>query len=147
MPVSVWPYTVVLQVCSQPCDARIAALCCMIPQGSSRAEGTGVCYNSVMVSGAEAVQASTMGTYTKVAGLTQGDRPVFQRAGTTMYLFFWPSVGVWFIGSDYSSDVVGARSSGNRGALCPDQATGWQAYAEGRWVSTYPITVAPAGSS
>ena len=38
----------------------------------------GGCYDSITVSGAEAVQASRMGTFTKLGWLTQGDRPVCQ---------------------------------------------------------------------
>ncbi len=95
------------------------------------------------MSGAEAVQAWTMGTYTKVANVTQGERPVYQRVGSTVaYMFYWPSSRDWNIGSNYTSGSSGVRSTGNAGAACPDRATGWQAYNGSAWVSTYPITVA-----
>jgi hypothetical protein len=101
------------------------------------------CYDSVTVSGAEATaQASRMGTYTKVAGLTEGDRPVYKRvgsSGTVQYLSY-RSTGHWAIGPDYASDQVGVRSSRTE-ALCPNQVTDWQAWSGVAWVSAPPITV------
>jgi hypothetical protein len=89
-----------------------------------------------------------MGTYTKMAGLEQADRPMYQLAGATVaYLYYWQILGIWVIGSSYASDAAGVKSAATA-AGCPDEATGWQAYsaASGAWVSTYPITVAPAES-
>ena len=101
----------------------------------------------MVVSGAEAVVSGSMGTYTKVAGLTQGSRPVYQRVGSAVrFLFYWTSTRIWCIGGNYSSSSSNVRSTGTSSPLCPDQATGWQAYTGGAWVSTYPITVAPAAS-
>jgi hypothetical protein len=103
----------------------------------------GACSVSIAVSGAEAVQAARMGMYTKVANLMQGGRPVYQRVGSTVaYLFYWPSTTEWRIGGSYSTGTANLKSTGGGGAACPDQATGWQAYTGGVWVSTYPITVA-----
>ncbi len=105
------------------------------------------CVESVTVSSPEAVanavQVSRFGTYTKLAAnVTQGGRPVYQRVGSTvMYLFYWPSSRNWLIGSSYISGSSGIASTDSAGAACPDQATGWQAYTGGAWVSTYPITV------
>jgi hypothetical protein len=112
----------------------------------------GVVFESVTVSSPQAVaagvQATRFGTYTKLANVTQGDRPVYQRVGSTVsYLFHWPSTSDWRIGSSYTSGSAGVRSSGNAGAACPDQATGWQAYTGGAWVSTYPITVVQSAPS
>ena len=91
---------------------------------------------------AAGVQATRFGTYTKLGNVTQGDRPVYQRVGSTVaYLFHWPSTSRWLLGSNYTSGSSGVRSSGNAGAACPDQATGWQAYTGSAWVGTYPITV------
>ena len=106
----------------------------------------GVCFESITVSGAESLlQASKFGTYTKLANVTQGGRPVYQRVGSTVaYLFYWPSTRNWLIGSSYSSGTAGVKSTGSAGAACPYQATGWQAYTGTAWVGTYPITVAPA---
>ncbi len=93
---------------------------------------------------ANAVQVSRFGTYTKLANVMQGDRPVYQLAGSTVaYLFYWPSTSRWLIGSSYMSSSSGVRSTDSAGAACPDQATGWQAYTGGAWVGTYPITVVP----
>jgi hypothetical protein len=101
----------------------------------------------VVVSGAEAVVSGSMGTYTKVAGLAQGSRPVYQRVGSAVrFLFYWTSTRNWYIGGNYSSSSSNVKSIGTNSPLCPDQATGWQAYTGGAWVSTYPITVAPAAS-
>jgi hypothetical protein len=94
------------------------------------------------VSGAEAVQAPRMGTYTKVANMSQGERPVYQLAGSTVaYLYYWSSFSRWLIGSSYRSGTAGVASSAGAAAACPDQATGWQAYTGGAWVDTYTITV------
>ncbi len=91
---------------------------------------------------AAGVQATRFGTYTKLGNVTQGDRPVYQLVGSTVaYLFHWPSTSDWRIGSSYTSGSSGVKSTGNAGAACPDQATGWQAYTGGAWVGTYPITV------
>ena len=86
-----------------------------------------------------------MDTYTKLPNVTQAGRPVYQLAGPTVaYLFYAARTGEWRIGSDYLlSDSSSARSTGSAGAACPDQATGWQAYAGGAWVGTHPITVVP----
>ncbi len=96
------------------------------------------------MSGAEAVLAPRMGTYTKAANVTQGERPVYQRVGSTVaYLFYWPSTRDWSIGSNYTSGSASVRSTGSASAACPDQATGWQVSTGGVWVSTYLITVVP----
>jgi hypothetical protein len=82
-----------------------------------------------------------MGMYLKVANVTHGERPVFQRVGSAvMYLFYAPSLSGWLIGSNYTSEAASLYSAGT-GAGCSDQATGWQALAGGAWVGTYPITV------
>jgi hypothetical protein len=86
-----------------------------------------------------------MGAYTRMPNVMQAGRPVYQFAGSTVaYLFYWPSTSDWNIGSSYISGSSSIKSTGSAGAACPDQATGWQAYAGGAWVGTYPITVAPA---
>ena len=104
-----------------------------------------MCAESVTVSGIDAVQPARLDTYTKLPNVTQAGRPVYQLVGPTVaYLFYSASTGDWRIDSDYLlSDSSSVRSTGNAGAACPDQATGWQAYAGGAWVGTYPITVVP----
>ncbi len=99
---------------------------------------------SSLEAAANAVQASKLGTYTKMPNVTQAGRPIYQRVGSTVaYLFYWPSTGRWLIGSSYSSGSASVQSTDSAGAACPDQVTGWQAYIGGAWVSTYPITVVP----
>jgi hypothetical protein len=121
-----------------------------VPLAGLRRVGADTCYNSVTVSGAEAVLRTKMGAYAKVAGLTQGGRPVYQQVTNgiaTVYLFYWPSMGNWLIGNTYTSSGAYVKSSGNNtAALCPDQATGWQAVTGGAWVSTYPIVVAASAA-
>ena len=87
-----------------------------------------------------------MDTYTKMPSMTHAGRPVYQLVGSTAtYLFYSARTGDWRIDSDYLlPDSSSVKSTGNAGAACPDQATGWQAYTGGAWVGTYPITVAPA---
>ena len=81
-----------------------------------------------------------MDIYTKMPNVTHAGRPVYQLVGSTVtYLFYSASTGDWRIRSDcLLPDSSSVRSTGNAGAACPDQATGWQA-----WVGTYPITVVP----
>ncbi len=127
-------------------DAVAAAL---LLWGFRRGGCADACVESVTVSSPEAVanavQVSRFGTYTKLANVMQGDRPVYQLVGSTvMYLFYSPSSSNWRISSSYTSSSSGVRSTGNAGAACPHEATGWQAYTGGAWVGTYPITVAPA---
>jgi hypothetical protein len=91
-----------------------------------------------------------MGTYSKMANLTQADRPVFKRVGSTvMYLFYAPSVSIWIVGSNYTSSSGNIRSSGNSGAACPDLVTAWLVYNGSAWVGTYPINVVqtPVGNA
>ena len=104
-----------------------------------------MCVESVTVSGVDTVQGSRFGTYTKMPNVTQVDRPVYQLVGSTVrYLFYSARTGDWRIHSDYLlSDSSTLKSTGNAGAACPDEATGWQAYTGGAWVGTYPITVVP----
>ena len=99
-----------------------------------------MCVENVTVSGVDAVQPARMDTYTKMPNVTHAGRPVYQLVGSTpIYLFYSASTGDWRIHSDHLlSDCSCVRSTGNAGAACPDQATGWQA-----WVGTYPITVVP----
>ncbi len=99
-----------------------------------------MCVENVTVSGVDAVQPARMDTYTKMPNVTHAGRPVYQLVGSTpTYLFYSGSTGDWRIHSDHLlSDSSSVKSTGNAGAACPDQATGWQA-----WVGTYPITVVP----
>ena len=72
------------------------------------------------MSGAEAVQPAAMGTYTKVAGLMQRDRPVYQRVGRPgpytpmLYLFY-----------DYKYICSDGGLFGNRGYGCQKDAGRW----------------------
>ena len=105
------------------------------------------------VAGAEALppHAPRMGTYMKVDGLMQGNRPVYQRVGSTMYLFCWPGPGSasvlnnWLIGASYTSASGGVRSSDGASALCPDRATGWLVLSGTSYVGDM-ITVAPGNA-
>jgi hypothetical protein len=117
--------------------------------------GAGECYDSLTVSGAEAVQAAAMGTFTKFANLTQGDRPVYNQvtaaptAPPLLYLFYWPSTSEWLIGSNYTSTSNASVQSAGIAALCPDQVPeiGWEVYNGTAWVSTYPIQFVRTGDT
>ncbi len=103
--------------------------------------GAAVCFYSVTVSGAEAVQSALMGTYLKVAGLAQGSRPVYQRVGSiAAYLYYWPSLSSWNIGSNYTTEFAWLLSAGTA-AACPDQAAGWQVWNDSAFVSGLPVKV------
>ena len=60
------------------------------------------------------------------------------------YLFYSPSSSNWLSGSSYTSSSSGVKSTGNAGAACPDQATGWQVWTGFEWESAYPIAVVQA---
>jgi hypothetical protein len=117
------------------------------------------CPDSVIVSGAESVASSGMGTYTKVAGLAQRGRPVYQRVydskgrqpSTVRFLFYQiilGKAGNWYIGSNYSSTTSFIKSASynnllvTSGPLCPDLGAGWEVLVSGIW-KKYAITVAP----
>jgi len=103
----------------------------------------GVCYHRVDVSGA--MPFKDMGTYTKLAELTHGDRPVYGRANSTKtYLFYSPKISKWIIGSEGSTSAGAGVMSDSTDTLCPDQATGWRAWNGHAFVDTYGITVAAA---
>ncbi len=106
-----------------------------------------MCVESVTVSDLDAVQPARMGLYTKMPNVTQAGRPVYELVGSTVtYLFYSAHTGDWRFSTDYLlPDSFSAKSTGNAGAACPDQATGWQAYTGGAWawVGTFPITVVP----
>ena len=83
-----------------------------------------------------------MGTYTKVAGLTQANRPVYRLYGSTvLYLFYWSATSSWLIGTSYTTASARVQSAGGPNALCPDQATGWQAAGGANGFLPWPITV------
>ena len=105
----------------------------------------GVCAENVTVSGVDAGQPARTDTYTKMSSVTHAGRPVYQLVGSTVtYLFYSARTGDWRIDSKYLlPDSSSVRSTGSAGAACPDEATGWEAYAGGAWVGTYPITVVP----
>ena len=104
-----------------------------------------------MVSGAEALQPGSMGMFAKVAGLEQGDRPVYMRKdtelGTVQYLFYWLVSGS---GSGSGQYLVGPDYKVNQGFLyspskvqCPEFAAGWQVWDGKVWAGTYLIAIRP----
>ena len=121
------------------------------------------CPDSVIVAGAEAAASSSMGTYTKVAGLAQHGRPVYQsvydskgREQSTVRFLYYQIIltksGRWYIGSDYSKTAAFIRSDSynnllvTSGPLCPHLGTDWEVVVGGVYSSAwkkYAITVAP----
>ena len=83
--------------------------------------------------------------YTRLANLTAGNRPVYQRVGSEDYLFYSGAPPRWIIGSNYTVVAGGIRSAATA-AACADQATGWQVLSGGVFVSTVPITVVSVGT-
>jgi hypothetical protein len=62
--------------------------------------------------------------------------------GSTMrYLFYWSATSSWLIGSSYTTASASVQSAGGPNALCPDQATGWQAAGGATGFLPWPITV------
>jgi hypothetical protein len=124
----------------------------------------------VLPNAAASAAMGVMGTYTKLAMLTQSGWPVYQHVGSTSnvhYLFFWPAFQRWLIGPDYTTGLSSVQSGGGftfgeeqvryagsssnaapvasgsaSSAVCPDEASDWVLFdGEGGWISTYPITV------
>jgi hypothetical protein len=121
---------------------------------SMAVSGTFVLFASsriVMPEAAVSAAMDAMGTYRKVAGLMQGDWPVYQRVDSTvLYLFFWPAFQRWLIGPDYTTGSSIIQSAGgftfgaeevfsapnaatasnvlsatSLVASCPDEASSW----------------------
>ncbi len=84
---------------------------------------------------------SRMGYYYLVEGLVQGGRPVYkyEPAAITVYLFYWASLGRWYIGANYTSSTASLRAPSS--AACPDAATGWQVLSNSVWTSADSLVV------
>ncbi len=89
------------------------------------------CYSSVTVNCPEAARID--GTYTLVANVRQGDRPVYRRVGkdSIMDLSYWPAnrlsaKGHWRFNADYKVDKADVWSLSS--ALCPVQV------GQGEWI-------------
>ena len=96
-----------------------------------------------MVSGAEALLPGSMGKFAKVAGLEQGDRPVYMKkeGSTVQYLFYSPVLGQYLVGPNYKANLRVLASASK--VQCPEFATGWQVWDGKSWVSTYLIAIKP----
>ena len=104
------------------------------------------CCNDVQVSGAEAVYASHMGSFTILPGvasvpytLTGGGtscdssgRPVYYNAEQSKYLYYCPGfyqgnpANDWLISSDYTSINADVSSFASRAAQCPITSSDWR---------------------
>lgn len=102
-----------------------------------------VCSNNIVVGGQ--VWAGLLGTYTKVAGLTFNDRPVYQLVGCEVVFISFSVKDGWVINIDYTSEAINAHAPG-AAASCPEQASGWQVWTGTVWSSTVPITLVGAGA-
>ena len=97
------------------------------------------CADAVLVQGAETVQSTRMGTFTRL-GVVHDDRWVYQNTAGE-YLFFWASISDWLIGASYESSVAGVASTSDDSTACPNEASGWTVYTGGQWSSAYSVTV------
>jgi hypothetical protein len=89
--------------------------------------------------------------YSKVANVTEGNRPVYQygptdRPSLVSYLYYYPRGNCWLVGSNHSSDSNALKSAARSAAACPELAAGWQVWdnSQRSYASTYPVTVVPS---
>ena len=88
------------------------------------------------ISGAEAVQASRMGTFVKTAN-TSNNRPVYQNSNGE-FLYYWAASSQWQIHSDYTSTLSWVYATG--AVDCPSDVTQWSVWSGSTWSSSYGVT-------
>jgi hypothetical protein len=106
------------------------------------------CFHTVVVSGAESVQLTRMGSFT-LTGTANG-RTLYQNT-EQQYLYYWSDSGTWKIGSSFDAASGGVQSSSGRSS-CPHTATSWRSYHDNAWNTSPFMTVtcdsaAAAGTS
>jgi hypothetical protein len=97
------------------------------------------CCDIVVVSGAESVQASRMGTVA-LSGTANG-KGLYQNS-EQQFLYFWPGADHWLIGSHSDASRAGVKSLG--GSICPESETSWQSYHDDDWNTAPSIQLACA---
>ena len=100
----------------------------------------GCATQAVVVSGTAEAQTTSMGVFQVHSALTSGGRLVFKNSNGA-FLYYWPALLNWRIGSNITSDVAGVKSTGNIDMICPEDSSGWEEFAgKGNWVKS-SITV------
>jgi ABC-type multidrug transport system ATPase subunit len=108
------------------------------------------CPQRVVVSGAEDVQESSMGTYVKTSTLSvgaEGTKPIYQLSGgfgtPEHFLYYWQDYGAWRIGADYSSVMSTITTPSGATLSCPSlvPAGSWLAWTGSRFTPYPNITV------
>ena len=94
------------------------------------------CCDYVAISGAEAVQASRMGTFVKTAN-TSNNRPVYQNSNGE-FLYYWAASTSWQIGPNYTSSPSWVYATG--AVDCPSDVTQWSVWSGSTWSSSYGVT-------
>jgi hypothetical protein len=80
------------------------------------------CADTLNVYGAEATQASSMGTYTRLSKDKSG-LPIYSNANG-QYLYFWGDFDSWLIGPDYHSEAAVIQSPNSFSQGCPTTVSG-----------------------
>ena len=94
------------------------------------------CCDYVAISGAQAVQASSMGTFVKTS-ITSNTRPVYQNSND-IFLYYQAATSTWQIGPDYTSTLAFLADYG--AADCPSDVTQWSVWSDSAWSSSYEVT-------
>ena len=105
------------------------------------------CCRTVDLAGVPGAQSSREGTFSQVDGVVgQGGRPVYRNELNNQFLYFWAEHNFWLVGPDYEVNHAGIHST-TEDALCPNEATGWEAYVDSEWVADDSITVSCSATS
>lgn len=96
----------------------------------------------VRVRGAEVVQGPRMGFFSW-RNLTHDGKPVYENTNG-QFLFYWGPFQGWRIGDSFTSPFAGLKSMAGEAAACPNEATGWTAYAGPGWTTEYDIEISEA---
>jgi hypothetical protein len=101
---------------------------------------------TILVAGAEAVQSTRMGTFTRTSLATPDGRSIYQNFNL-QYLYFWAEFSEWRISNNYTSAAAGVTSTSSDSAICPTAASGWQAWDGSTWATPsggITVTCAPS---
>mmetsp|Transcript_118896 Transcript_118896/g.299063 ORF Transcript_118896/g.299063 Transcript_118896/m.299063 type:complete len:1131 (+) Transcript_118896:2-3394(+) len=103
-----------------------------------------LCPDAVIVTGAEAEHASSMGMFKRtdiIPTAEHGFRPIY-RNQDGMYMYFSDYVAVWRICSSHTSRWFCKVSSFDASKWCPGQATPWLTHTEEEgWTDKYSVAV------
>lgn len=97
------------------------------------------CPEVLLVEGAEEEQLPRMGIFARGEKLHDG-RPVYANANE-QFMYFWGPFKGWRIGDSILSPMAGLKSLPGEDAPCPNKATGWTYFEEGKWASKLPVVI------